>query len=227
VPQLASRQVRIFGQDPRVGGAGLRSRIGYLPGEPHLPGNLTVAKLLTHYTRLACSVTQRQPADWRPWAERLDLDPNRRVGELSRGNKQKIAAVQAFSHGPDLFILDEPTSGLDPLVQQEFLRMVRDARAAGQTVFLSSHVLSEIEHVSDRVAVLRDGQIVMTASVSDIRRALGLHVRIEFAAVPTEATRAEFAALPGVHSAVCEGRRIILDVDGSPAPSSKRPPGTN
>ncbi|QQS02095.1 MAG: ABC transporter ATP-binding protein [Austwickia sp.] len=217
--------VRVLGEDPRVGGAGLRARIGYLPGELRLDGRYDVATLLDHYARMShvsggpastpagrASRAGRahHPGDssWRPLAERLGLDPGRQVRGLSKGNKQKVGLVQAFQHRPEVLILDEPTSGLDPLVQAKFLAMVREASAAGQTVFLSSHVLSEIEQAADRVSVLRLGEVVRTARVADLRASLGLGVRVLVAHPDAASVKAEFLAIPGVRAADARAERL-------------------
>lgn len=188
--------VRVLGENPRSGGAALRSRIGYLPGELRLEGRYDVATLLDHYAGLSGPGGAKDFA-WRPLAERVGLDGSRQVRGLSKGNKQKVGLVQAFMHRPELLILDEPTSGLDPLIQQEFLAMAREARDAGQTVFLSSHVLSEIEHVADRVTVLRQGEVVLTSTVSELRNQLGVHCTVQLA---QPVAPAEFTGLPGVRS---------------------------
>src|SRR5207253_8932277 len=125
-------------------------------------------------------------------AERFELDLSRRVREYSSGNKQKLAIVLAFMHRPDLLILDEPTGGLDPLNQQEFYLLLREARDDGATVFLSSHILSEVEHVCDRVGILRSGRLVKVADLEELHRIRLHHVEIEFAdgsAIPEEKVR--------------------------------------
>ena len=223
--------VRVLGERPRTGGAALRARIGYLPGELRLDGRYDVATLLDHYARLS-SLAGRPASAWRPLADRLGLDVSRQVRGLSKGNKQKVGLVQAFQHRPELLILDEPTSGLDPLVQAEFLALVREASAAGQTVFLSSHVLSEIEQAADRVTVLRHGEVVLNSRVSDLRASLGLRVSVLLAG---QVSAEEFAGIPGVRraqaqpepldglaeSAACTGTRAT----GTPA-SETRATGT-
>ncbi len=156
----------VLGHDPREGGSALRRRIGYLPGELRLEGRTTAGELLRHFGRLSGGVAK---GTIEGIAERLGLDLARHVGKLSKGNKQKVGLVQAFMHEPELLILDEPTSGLDPLVQQEFLSLVRDAKARGQTVFLSSHVLSEIEQAADRVGVLHRGELIRLGGVEELR----------------------------------------------------------
>lgn len=219
--------VTVLGVDPRRGGAELRARIGYLPGELRLDGRYDVATLLDHYVNLSTPDNPRDPSErWRPIAERLDLDVSRQVRGLSKGNKQKVGLVQAFAHCPELLILDEPTSGLDPLVQAEFLLMVREASAAGQTVFLSSHVLSEVEQAADTVAVLREGKVVLESTVVALRAGLGCRMTLRLAGdVPTSA----FTGLPGVRSVALgpavstlpvgpDGAEttLVIDLDGTP-----------
>lgn len=188
-------QARVLGADPRTGGPALRRRIGFLPGELRLTGRATGRALLEFYAEVSGRV---EPGAIDHLAERLDLDLGRPVGTLSKGNKQKIGLVQAFMHRPDLLLLDEPTSGLDPLVQREFLAIVAEARERGQTVFLSSHVLSEIEHVADDVAILRAGELVTTATVAALRESAVRHVRVTVAATNAAGLRADLAALPQV-----------------------------
>lgn len=149
-----SGDIEVLGQSPRSGGAALRARIGYLPGDLRLEGRLTGRDLLQFWAALGGSAS---------------LDLTRPAGKLSKGNKQKLGLIQAFLHRPDLLVLDEPTSGLDPLVQQVFVELAREATDAGATVFLSSHVLSEIEELADTAAVLRQGRVVREAAVHDLR----------------------------------------------------------
>lgn len=171
-----SGSVRVLGEEPRKAGASLRTKIGYVPGELRLDGRVTGRAFLDFYesvsgredkttSRIACTL-----------AERLGLDLSRPVRTLSKGNKQKLGLVQAFMHRPELLILDEPTSGLDPLIQREFLALVGEARDAGQTVLLSSHVLSEIQQTADRVAVLSAGHLVAQGEVAELRLGSIRHV---------------------------------------------------
>ncbi len=211
----SSGRVRVLGEDPRRGGARLRSRIGYLPGELRLDGRYDVATLLDHFADLSGRGGPEE-FDWRPLAERLGLDPTRQVHGLSKGNKQKVGLVQAFLHHPELLILDEPTSGLDPLVQQEFRVMVGEARTDGQTIFLSSHVLSEIDNVADRVSVLREGRMVLTSSVSELRARLGVRCSVQLAEPIPPGT---LAGLPGVRSVVAskvDPAHLTIDLADSP-----------
>jgi ABC-2 type transport system ATP-binding protein len=169
-----SGDIEVLGEPPRSAGAGLRRRIGYVPGELRLEGRVKGSVLLQHLAEISGPFA---PGMIDHLAERLDLDLTRPVRTLSKGNKQKLGLVQAFMHRPELLVLDEPTSGLDPLVQREFLAMLREARDAGQTVLLSSHVLSEIQQAADDVAVLAGGVIVAEGPVSALRLASVRRVR--------------------------------------------------
>ncbi|AYD90607.1 ABC transporter ATP-binding protein [Actinomyces sp. 2119] len=161
-----SGSVSVLGHAPRSSRPGLRRRIGYLPGELRLNERTSGASLLRHLADISGPVA---PGVTDELAERLDLDLRRPVRTLSKGNRQKLGLIQAFMHRPELLILDEPTSGLDPLVQREFLALVREAREAGQTVLLSSHVLSEIQHSADLAAVLAQGRIVAEGGIASLR----------------------------------------------------------
>jgi ABC-2 type transport system ATP-binding protein len=205
-----SGRLEVLGHDPRRAGAALRRRIGYLPGELLLDGRTDVMGLLRYYGRLSGGVPESR---LRELADRLSLDVTRQVRGLSKGNKQKVGLVQAFAHSPELLVLDEPTSGLDPLLQQEFLAMVREARAAGQTVFLSSHVLSEIQQVADRVAILREGELVTVSDVDTLRRSAGHRIRLRFSG---HVAASAFSEVPGVRRAWAEDGEVVLDVEGAP-----------
>ncbi|MET0956570.1 MAG: ABC transporter ATP-binding protein [Cryobacterium sp.] len=173
--RLSSGRATLLGTDSRNAGPELRRRIGYLPGELILEGRITGRRLLRHYANISGPVPAGRIDEL---ADRLGLDLDRTVRTLSKGNKQKLGIVQAFMHQPDLLVLDEPTSGLDPLMQQEFLGLVREARDAGQTVFLSSHVISEIQQVADEVAILRDGRIITISGVEALRDTAIRHLRM-------------------------------------------------
>jgi len=171
-----------------------RANVTYLPGDLVLPGRLTGWAALRRY------LAARGPidADWiEQLANRLELDLSRQVGQLSRGNRQKIGLILAFAPQPKLLLLDEPTSGLDPLLQREFGVLVREAVAGGAGVVLSSHVLSELEGLADRVAVVRDGFLVAVESIEDLRSRAQSTIRLHFGS-EDEAQR--FAqAVPHVH----------------------------
>lgn len=190
-----SGEVRVLGKDPRAAGPELRRRIGYLPGELFLEGRVTGRKLLAHYQAISGPVA---PGRIDALAERLGLDLDRHTRKLSKGNKQKLGLVQAFMHDPELLVLDEPTSGLDPLIQQEFHAMVREAQHNGQTIFLSSHVLSEVQQPADTVAILRDGRIIAVESVSGLRAGAVRHVRLSAHGINAHDAGALLGAVPGV-----------------------------
>jgi ABC-2 type transport system ATP-binding protein len=187
-----SGQVELLGGNPRRDGVALRRRIGYLPGDFTVDTRQNTMELLTYLGNLRGGVPRAKVTGL---AERLDLDLTTRIRSLSKGNRQKVGLVQAFMHEPELLILDEPTSGLDPLLQQTFLAMVREARANGQTVFMSSHVMSEVQQTADQVGIVRDGRMVAVERVEELRERAVRRVEIHFESlVPAE----EFAALPGV-----------------------------
>ncbi|WP_327010664.1 ABC transporter ATP-binding protein [Dactylosporangium sp. NBC_01737] len=198
----------VLGRDPRRDKAALHAVIGYLPGELAFPGRGRADDLLRFFADARGGVPWPRVTDL---ADRLELDLARPVHTMSKGNKQKVGLVQAFMHEPALLVLDEPTSGLDPLMQQEFLGMVRDARAAGQTVFMSSHVLAEVQQVADRVAIVRDGRLAAVERVESLGRRAVRTVEIHFAD-PVDA--AEFDTLPGVSDVVVAGPVLKCTVDG-------------
>jgi ABC-2 type transport system ATP-binding protein len=170
-------QARVLGESPRDGGPALRRRLGYLAGDFTVDGGQSSRELLTHLAHLRGGVAEQRIE---LLADRLDLDLGIRIRSLSKGNRQKVGLVQAFMHEPELLILDEPTSGLDPMLQQTFLDLVRAAKASGQTVFMSSHVLSEVQQTADRVGIIRDGAMVAVESVDALRRRAVRRVEIHF-----------------------------------------------
>jgi len=187
-----SGHLELLGGDPRRNGVALRRRVGYLPGDFTVDGRQTSLELLTYLGNLRGGVPRTRMT---ALAERLDLDLTVRIRSLSKGNRQKVGLVQAFMHTPELLILDEPTSGLDPLLQQTFLAMVREARTAGQTVFMSSHVMSEVQATADRVGIVREGVMVAVERVEELRERAVRQVEIHF---EDPVTVAEFEVLPGV-----------------------------
>lgn len=214
--------VRVLGEDPRSGGAALRRRIGFIPGELRLDGRMTGRRMLDFYAEVSGPV---ESGAIDRLASRLGLDLTRRVRTLSKGNKQKLGIVQAFMHQPELLVLDEPTSGLDPLVQREFLQLVREARGRGQTVLLSSHVLSEIQQTADTVAVLSSGRIVAEGDVDSLRLGAIRRVRANFSDIDEDGLRAAISRLPHVAdveiSTVGESVRLAATVEGDIDPFVK------
>jgi len=171
-------ELSVLGINPQEDPVEVRARVGYLPGELQLESNFTVYGQLRYLDRLRGRIV-----DWKyvtHLAERVGLDMRMPIKNLSKGNKQKVGIVQAMMHQPDLLMLDEPTFGLDPLMQQEVLRLVAEAQQRGATVFFSSHILSEVQEIANRVAIIRAGQVVEVADTATlINRALR-RVKIRF-----------------------------------------------
>ncbi len=199
----------IFGLDCQSQAVEVKRHVGYVPGELPQFGPLRGREIIAYLGSMAGGVDQ---AHVRELGERLELDLNRRFREYSTGNKKKLALVIAFMNRPRLLILDEPTSGLDPLNQQQFYAMVREAQQGGATVFLSSHVLSEVQHVCDRVGIIRSGRLVNVANLEDLHEIRMHRVEIEFdGQVPADAIR----DAEGVSDLVVENHRARCVVRGS------------
>jgi ABC-2 type transport system ATP-binding protein len=156
----------VFGVEARADPAAVHTRVGYVPGEFGLYERMEVRDYLDAYAAFRHGAGRDRIG---PLAERLRLDLDRTIHELSHGNKQKIGLVQAFMHEPDLLVLDEPTQGLDPLVQQTFYELLDEVRARGGTVFLSSHILPEVERTCDRVGIIRDGALLSVDDIGDLK----------------------------------------------------------
>jgi ABC-2 type transport system ATP-binding protein len=200
---------RIFGLDCDRDSVAVKRKVGYCPGELPQFGGWRGSEIVAYVAGLRGDVDN---ASIKALAERLDLDLGRKYREYSHGNKQKLALVLAFMHKPLLVILDEPTSGLDPLVQQEFYGMVRDARSAGSTIFVSSHVLSEVEHICDRVGIVREGRLVTVSKLEELVGMRAFHVEIEFAdGVPAE----QLKGVPGFEQLRVEDHRASGILRGS------------
>ncbi|GIE00297.1 ABC transporter [Paractinoplanes durhamensis] len=183
--------VRVLGADPRSDPA-LRSRIGYLAGDFVADARQTGRELLTYLGDLRGGVPARRIDEF---AARWDLDLGKRIGSLSKGNRQKIGVLQAFMHEPPLLILDEPTSGLDPFLQQQFVAEVQAAARRGQTVFMSSHVMSEVQQTCDRVGIIRAGTLVAVEHIDDLRKRALRKIEVHF---DTDAPVVEAAGLSDV-----------------------------
>ena len=207
-----SGRARIFGIDTTVDPVAIHRRIGYLPGEFTLYDKLTGGQTIEYFANLRGGVDTPYQQDL---IARLDIDPKRKFREYSKGNKQKIGLIVALQHRPDLLILDEPTSGLDPLVQQTFYEVIREAKAEGRTVFLSSHILGEVERTCDRVAIVREGRLVRVDRVEALRDLAHHQVELRFAGdIPLGA----FAALPGVSEVTTDDHILRMRVSGSITP---------
>ena len=207
-PQAGS--IRILGMNPQEEPEAVKARVGYLPGELHVDENMTAKQVFRFLNYLRGNRT-----DWdfiEELSVRLKLDLSSPIKNFSKGNKQKVGVVQALMHKPELLLLDEPTSGLDPLMQQEVLRMLNEAHNFGSTVFFSSHIISEVQAIADRVAIIREGKIVEVAVTTELLKRSMRKVRIRFQR-PTEAE--ELNKIPGVELiAKDDGMGILLQVEG-------------
>jgi ABC-2 type transport system ATP-binding protein len=207
-----SGRARIFGIDTTRDPVAIHRRVGYLPGEFVLYDKLTGGQTIEYFANLRGGV---DPTYQAALVARLEVDLSRKFREYSKGNKQKIGLIIALQHRPDLLLLDEPTSGLDPLIQQEFYAVIREAKAEGRTVFLSSHILSEVEKTCDRVAIIREGRLVRVDRTDALRDLAHHTVELVFTGhVPVEA----FSALPGVSDVVAEDHILRMRVSGSITP---------
>ena len=202
--------VRVLGIDPQANPVAVQSRTGYLPGELRLNDNMTAERQLRFFSDM-----RGRQADWefvRQLSERLELDLKRPIKNLSKGNKQKVGVVQALMHRPELLLLDEPTSGLDPLMQQEVLGLIGQARSDGATVFFSSHIMSEVQSVADRVAMIREGEIVQVAGTGSLIKSAVRRITIRF---KEPVDTGPLVALPGVTVfSRDDGTSITLQVEG-------------
>jgi ABC-2 type transport system ATP-binding protein len=203
---------QVFGLDCQQQAVAVKRLVGYVPGELPDWGRLRGSEITASLAALRGGVDTAYVA----WlCERLELDLGRRWRELSRGNKQKLALVLALMHRPELLVLDEPTGGLDPLKQQVFYQLLRDARAAGTTVFLCSHVLAEVEHVCDRVGIVRAGRLVTVATLEQLRGLRAYQVEVRFAGPPPVD---QVRAAAGVTQVSVNGNRLACTVRGSFGP---------
>jgi ABC-2 type transport system ATP-binding protein len=198
----------IMGLDTHRDAVEIRNHIGYLPGDLAMYPRLTGRDTLTYFANL------RGGVDWSyvdELAERLDADLSKKVGDLSTGNRQKVGLIQAFMNRPAVLIMDEPSTGLDPLVQREFQAMMREVASEGRTVFLSSHTLSEVQRISDRVGIIRHGDLVAVETVQALRSKAMRRVELEFA---SHVDPAVFDNVSGVRDVSANDHRIVLSYDG-------------
>ncbi|MEE8120762.1 MAG: ABC transporter ATP-binding protein [Anaerolineales bacterium] len=202
--------IRVLGLNPQAEPEAIKARVGYLPGELRLDENMTPRQVFRYLNRL-----RGNRSNWdfiQELSERLKLELKTPIKNFSKGNKQKVGIVQALMHRPELLLLDEPTGGLDPLMQQEALRMLAEAQDNGATVFFSSHIISEVQAVADRAAIIREGKIVEVVETASLLNRSMRRVRIRFQQ-PTEAD--ELFNLPGVELLTQDdGLSILLQVEG-------------
>ncbi len=204
----SSGSATVLGMDSRSDSVEIRRNVGYLPGDFITYEKLTAEELLQYFANLRGGHLRKAKV----LAERFDLDLSRKIGELSRGNRQKVGLVQAFMSDPKLLILDEPTTGLDPLLQQEFHTLVLEEAEAGKTLFVSSHVLPEVEVICDRVGIIREGSIVAVEEVATLRKQTVTKIEIEFGQA---ISKAEFEGVDGVSEVTIKDHHLSCNVTGS------------
>jgi beta-exotoxin I transport system ATP-binding protein len=207
--KATSGSARVLGLDTAKAGLEIRRRVGFLPGDLALYPRLTGRAVLEYLARLRGGVDPRVRDSL---ADRFDADLDRPLRQLSTGNRQKLGLIQAFMHEPELLILDEPIAGLDPLVQQSFHNLLREVSGQGRTVFLSSHSLSEVERVTQRLAILRQGRLVVVDSLENLRKVAVHRLEIEFAE-PVDA--GQLREVPGVRDVGVSGRTVTISFEGS------------
>ena len=200
----------VFGLDSRAHSQDIRRRTAYLPGDVSLYDRMTGRELLKYFANLSGGVDQGHV---KRLSERLDCELDKPIRSLSRGNRQKIGLVQAFMHRSELIIMDEPSSGLDPLMQQEFYSLVEEVKAEGRTVFISSHIMPEVERVCDRVGIIRRGELVTVEDIGTLKERAFHQIELHFSAqVPQDL----FAGLPGVRDVTVEEGVVKCTVVGKP-----------
>ena len=200
-----SGTARLLGGDPWKDTAALHRRLAYVPGDVNLWPNLTGGEVIDLLGRLRGGLNKQRREEL---LERFELDPRKKGRTYSKGNRQKVALVAALSSDVELLILDEPTSGLDPLMEAVFQDCINDERERGRTVLLSSHILAEVEALCDRVSIIRNGHIVETGTLSELRHLTRTSISAELAGPPNGLT-----SMAGVHDLVAEGNRVKFEVD--------------
>ncbi|MFI5883643.1 ATP-binding cassette domain-containing protein [Streptomyces sp. NPDC051554] len=200
-----SGAAQLLGRDPWADAVELHRRVAYVPGDVTLWRNLSGGEVIDLYGKLRGGLDRSRRTDL---IDRFELDPTKKGRTYSKGNRQKVALVAAFASDVDLLILDEPTSGLDPLMEEVFQRCVEEERDRGRTILLSSHILSEVEELCDRVSIIRKGRTVETGSLSDLRHLTRTSVTAELTGAPNG-----LASIPGVHDLDVQGHRVRLQVE--------------
>ena len=205
--KASSGQATIFGQDVWKDAVDIHRRLTYVPGDVNLWGNLSGGEVIDLFLRLRRGREQKYRNDL---IERFDFDPNKKCSTYSKGNRQKVALVAAFSAAADLYVLDEPTSGLDPLMEIVFRDCVAEVKQRGATVFLSSHILSEVEQLCDRISIIRQGKIIDSGSLSELR-----HLQRNKVTIEATAPLGGLEQLPGIHELQSDGRVTSFNIDNS------------
>ncbi|GAB2604196.1 ABC transporter ATP-binding protein [Pseudactinotalea suaedae] len=199
-------RARLLGADPWRDAVDLHRRLAYVPGDVELWPNLTGGEAIDLLSRLRGGADHARRDEL---CQRFDLDPTKKGRTYSKGNRQKVALIAALASDADLLLLDEPTAGLDPLMEAVFQSCIRESKEAGRTVLLSSHILAQVEVLADRISIIRQGRVVETGSLAQLRHLTRTSVTIQ-----TERPTAALADLPGVHALRVEGEQVTFDVDG-------------
>lgn len=207
--EATSGSATFLGQNALTRNPKMRREVGYLPGAPTYYNRYKAIDFLKMFADIRGINCDKNIEDF---AKRLKLDLSKRIGELSKGNRQKVAVIQAFMHEPRIILLDEPTSGLDPLVQLEFEKILDEAKARGAAVLLSSHVMSEVEHLADRVAIINHGKLVVFEDIATLRARTIRKIDLHF---PTPVSPEKFKTLASVSEVDVHGKRITCNVVGS------------
>ncbi|AVM00025.1 ABC transporter ATP-binding protein [Gordonia iterans] len=211
VLRATSGRVRLLGGDPWRDAVGLHSRLAYVPGDVELWPNLTGGTAIDLFARLRGGVDEGKRDDL---IDRFGLDPTKKGRTYSKGNRQKVALISALASNVDLLLLDEPTAGLDPLMEAEFQRCIREATDAGTTVLLSSHILAQVEVLADRISIIRQGRIVETGTLDEMR-----HLRRTSVSVRSVRPLPELADVDGVHDLRVDGEHVRFDLDAAALPT--------
>lgn len=204
--KASAGEAEIFGKNVWTDAVEIHKRLAYVPGDVNLWPNLTGGEVIDLFVQLRGGNHKNKREEL---IEKFDLDPTKKCRTYSKGNRQKVALVAAFSSDADLYILDEPTSGLDPLMEQVFQECVLDAKRAGKTVLLSSHILSEVEKLCDRIGIIRQGQIIETGSLAELRHLTRTHLLVE-----TKQPVPSFHQFDGVYDVEEKGQMLSFQVDG-------------
>jgi ABC-2 type transport system ATP-binding protein len=209
-----SGTVRLFGQDPWAAAVGLHRRLSYVPGDVNLWPKITGGEAIDLLVTLRGGGDRKRRDEL---LQRFELDPGKKTRTYSKGNRQKVALVAALASDVELLVLDEPTSGLDPLMERVFQECIREAKEAGRTVLLSSHILAEVEALCDRVTIIRQGRTVQSGALSELR-----HLARSAVSVVCEGDAGGVSLLPGVHDVRRDGERLLFSVEDGALPAVLR-----
>ncbi|GAE94431.1 ABC-type multidrug transport system [Gracilibacillus boraciitolerans JCM 21714] len=203
--QATSGNALIFGKDVWKEAVDIHRRVAYVPGDVYLWESLTGGEIIDTFLKLKGSINKQKRDEL---VERFQLDPRKKAGSYSKGNRQKIALISAFSSDADLYILDEPTAGLDPLMEQIFQECVQEVKANGKSVLLSSHILSEVEKLCDRVGIIREGEMIESGTLDELRHLTRTHIQLK-----TERSAEALQQLKGVHDFIENDEEYSFQVD--------------